>query len=70
MYVEAPVSDPPAVGTCVWCGEPFGTGDLRSIAMMTKNEDGESDWLSGEFIHGGCDYDRCDATHAKKDIHG
>ena len=63
IYVEAPFGDEPATGNCVWCGQKFQeTGDMRCIAMLTKNADGECDWYSGEFIHGTCDYERCDAT--------
>ena len=52
VWVEAPVDHAPH-GTCVWCGEAFeDAGDFRCIAMLTKDEDGDADWLSGEFIHG------------------
>ena len=62
VWVEAPVDHAPH-GTCVWGGEAFeDAGDFRCIAMLTKDEDGDADWLSGEFIHGTCDYDRADAT--------
>ena len=62
VWVEAPVDHAPH-GTCIWCGEAFeDAGDFRCIAMLTKDEDGDADWLSGEFIHGTCDYDRVDAT--------
>ncbi len=64
VCVEAPAANAPH-GTCVWCGEPFvegGDGDMRRIAMLTKVEDGTWDWLSGEYIHGECDYERDDKT--------
>ena len=61
VYVLAPVPEAPH-GTCVWCGEPFEDGDMRCIAMLTEVEDGSWDWLSGEYIHGECDYERDDKT--------
>ena len=61
VYVPAPVPEAPH-GTCVWCGEPFEDGDMRCIAMLTEVEDGSWDWLSGEYIHGECDYERDDKT--------
>ena len=64
VCVEAPAANAPH-GTCAWCGEAFvegNDGDMRRIAMLTKVEDGSWDWLSGEYIHGECDYERDDKT--------
>ena len=47
---------PPAVenaslGKCCWCnGSLHGNGDWRAVSMMTKLDDDEWDWLSGEYI--------------------
>jgi hypothetical protein len=64
VWVAAPAAHAPP-GTCAWCGEAFNAdddGDMRRIDMLTKNDDGEPDWLSGDQIHGDCDYERHDAT--------
>ena len=64
VWVEAPAAHA-AHGTCAWCGGAFDDdddGDMRCIEMKTEIDDGEWDWLSGEYIHGECDYERHDAT--------
>ncbi len=64
VCVEAPADKAPP-GTCAWCGQGFvegDDGDMRRVAMLTEVEDGTWDWLSGDFIHGECDYARDEKT--------
>jgi hypothetical protein len=38
--------------------------------MLTDAGDGDFDWLSGNYIHGECDYARKDATERYLHHHG
>jgi hypothetical protein len=71
IYVSTPFPKTPARGTCCWCGGSFhGDGDWRCISMLTDAGDGDFDWLSGNYIHGECDYARKDATERYLHHHG
>jgi hypothetical protein len=63
VVMVPPAVETASLGKCCWCNGSFhGNGDWRAVSMMTKLDDDEWDWLSGEYIHGECDYDRDAAT--------